>query len=205
MRWVKSVRTRTSARFKIGPWRRPGLNGLDIQLAEAIGWEREGTFIELGGNDGLQGSNTFLLENELGWRGIVIEAVPQLAAEAYRNRPQATVICAAASQSSECSVIGMAYRDLMSRVVSGPADMMVATVTLSSVIDCVAGGTAPELLSIDVEGHELAVLAGLDLSRHRPTWVLVETDQPDEVGKLLIGYEFREKLTFHDYLYKRIS
>jgi FkbM family methyltransferase len=202
VRRIKSVRTRASSKLELGPWRRPGLNGLDVQLAEAIGWTSNGTFIELGGNDGLQASNSFLLENELGWRGILIEAIPELAAEAQRNRPQATVVCGAASSSPQTAIIGMAYQDLISKVTSSDHDVKVCTTTLSTVIDEVAHGEAPTLLSIDVEGYELEVIGGLDLTRHRPKWILVETDQPSEVQSVLSSYELVSKLSFHDYLFE---
>jgi FkbM family methyltransferase len=202
VRRLKSLRTRLSSNLDLGPWRRPGLNNLDVLLAEAIGWSRGGTFIELGGNDGLQASNSFLLERELGWRGVLIEAIPELAAEAQRNRPEATVVCAAASSSTRCEIIGMEYEDLTSKVLAGANDLMVATTTISTVIDSVTQGNAPDLLSIDVEGHELEVIAGIDLERHRPNWILVETDHPEVVGCALHCYKCMAQLSYHDYLFE---
>ncbi len=202
VRRIKSFRTRLSSKLDVGPWRRPGLGELDVTLAEAIGRPQGGTFIELGGNDGFQASNSFLLERELGWRGVLIEAIPELAAEAQRNRPRATVVCAAASSSTRCAIIGMEYEDLTSKVLSNAGGVMVATTTLSTVIDDVMGGSAPDLLSIDVEGHELEVITGLDLERHRPKWILVETDHPEVVGRTLNCYQRASQLSFHDYLFK---
>jgi FkbM family methyltransferase len=202
VRRLKSLRTRASSSLDVGPWRRPGLNKLDVLLAEAIDWTRDGTFIELGGNDGLQASNSFLLERELGWRGILIEAIPELASEAQRNRPDAVVICAAASSSTRCAIIGMEYEDLTSKVRAGANDVMVATTTISTVIDHVTQGNAPDLLSVDVEGHELEVMAGLDLDRHRPNWILVETDRPEMVDGVLACYKRVAQLSYHDYLYE---
>jgi FkbM family methyltransferase len=202
VRRLKSLRTRASSSLDVGPWRRPGLNNLDVLLAEAIGRPRGGTFIELGGNDGLQASNSFLLERELGWRGVLIEAIPELAAEARRNRPEAIVVCAAASSSPRCAIIGMAYEDLTSKVLAGANDVMVATTTLSTVVDHVLRGTAPDLLSIDVEGHELEVIAGLDLDEHRPNWILVETDRLEAVSRALDCYKCMAQLSYHDYLFE---
>lgn len=202
VRRIKSLRTRMSAKLRLGPWRRPGIEKLDVLLADSLSWPQGGTFIELGGNDGLQASNSFLLEQELGWRGILIEPIPELAAEAARNRPSATVICAAASSSARCEVIPMHYEDLVSKVASGANAVMVATTTLSTIIDQVAHGKAPDLLSIDVEGHELEVITGLDLERHRPKWILVETDNPEAVGNVLSDYKYVKQLSFHDYLFK---
>lgn len=201
VRRVKALRTQIACRLNVGPWRRPGMDGMDVQLADAFGWPPQGTFIEIGGNDGLQYSNTFMLERECGWRGVLIEGVPQLAAEALRNRPKATVICAAATGESQSGVVSMNDEDCVSAITRGPGRLCVATTTLSTVIDHVLGGKAPDFLSIDVEGFELDVLAGLDLNRHRPRWILVETRTEAEVSLVLTGYTIAAKLSHHDYLY----
>jgi FkbM family methyltransferase len=202
VRRIKSIRTRISSKLDMGPWRRPGLNGMDILLAEALGRERGGTFIELGGNDGLQASNSYLLERELGWHGLLIEAVPELAAEARRNRPRATVVCAIVTNSTKCAIVGMDDQDLTSRVSSGPSRLLVATTTISTVIDQVRNGDPPDLLSIDVEGHEMEVIDGLDIHKHRPRWILVETDRPDTVHQSLSCYDLVSQLSHHDYLFR---
>ncbi|CAA0128242.1 Uncharacterised protein [Mycolicibacterium vanbaalenii] len=96
----------------------------------------------------------------------------------------------------------MEYEDLTSKVLSNAGGVMVATTTLSTVIDDVMGGSAPDLLSIDVEGHELEVITGLDLEKHRPKWILIETDHPEVVGRTLNCYQRASQLSFHDYLFK---
>jgi len=202
VRRVKSIRTQISCKLDVGPWRRPGLHGIDVALAEAFGWERDGTFIELGGNDGLQYSNSLLLERELGWRGVLIEGVPELAAESVRNRPKATVVCAAITSGHGTGVVPMDDQDLISTIADAPGSVFVATTTLSTVIDQVMGGKAPDFLVIDVEGFEFDVLDGLDLTRHRPRWMLVETLEEERVDKVLDGYERIAKLSYHDYLYE---
>lgn len=202
VRRIKAIRTRVACKFDVGPWRRPGLDAIDVRLAEAFSWVQGGTFIELGGNDGLQFSNTLMLERELGWRGVLIEGIPELAAEAVRNRPAATVICAAATSEANSGIITMNNDDLVSKISHARGPVCVASTTLATVIEDVLEGVAPDFLVIDVEGFELEVLAGLDLERHKPRWILVETNHKDDVGAVLVGYELVSQLSYHDYLYK---
>ncbi len=202
VRRVKAIRTQIACKLDVGPWRRPGLYGIDVRLAEAFGWIRGGTFIELGGNDGLQFSNTLMLERELGWRGVLIEGIPELAAEAVRNRPESTVICAAATSRSNFGIIAMNNDDLVSKISRAPGPVCVASTTLSTVIDDVMSGKAPDFLVIDVEGFELEVLAGLDLTRHKPRWILVETNNVEDSSAILADYEMLSQLSHHDYLFK---
>jgi FkbM family methyltransferase len=47
---------------------------------------RNGFFVEFGAMDGVKGSNTYLLESNLGWVGVLAEPIPQLASDCSRNR-----------------------------------------------------------------------------------------------------------------------
>src|SRR3954467_13243874 len=54
-----------------------------------------GFFVEAGGNDGFTQSNTYALERRHGWRGILVEPVPELARACALERPGARVVRAA--------------------------------------------------------------------------------------------------------------
>ena len=61
----------------------------DLFVLETLG-EKRGYFVEAGALDGVQVSNTLLLEESYGWTGICVEPDPQLYAELVENR---TCIC----------------------------------------------------------------------------------------------------------------
>lgn len=180
------------------------LGGLDHKLVAHFDGKRAGTFVELGGNDGLQQSNTLALEQLYGWRGVLIEADPELAAECRRNRPDATVICAAAGPA--WSFERLARSDLTGSIPRSSADdsssALVPVAPLSAILDAAGIGPHIDLLSLDVEGFELEVLAGLDVDRHRPSHLLVETETPDRVADVLgPGYSWRATWSHHDHVY----
>ena len=60
--------------------------------------------------------------------------------------------------------------------------------TLSSLLDEHAAGQKVDLLSLDVEGYEVEALLGLDLARHRPRFICVETWHKPPVDALLSPY-----------------
>jgi len=69
-----------------------------------------------------------------------------------------------------------AWEAMKGRVLDEPEhSFTVPARTLSSVLD-EAGAPEIDFLSLDVEGFEPDVLRGLDLARHAPRWILVETD-----------------------------
>jgi FkbM family methyltransferase len=76
--------------------------------------------------------------------------------------------------------------------------------TLSSILDEVGAPEQIRLLSLDVEGGELEVLKGLDLSRYSIEWLVVETRNLDAVVELLApsGYLFHSALTHWDYVFR---
>lgn len=173
---------------------RPALHELDSKL-DAIIDRDGGFFIEAGAHDGFTQSNTYWLERFRGWRGLLVEPMPELAAEARLSRPAATIVqCALVSCEEPRQKLRMRFGDLMSMVDGAresdwptggtilgwrdPHELDVDARTLSSLLDEI-GAPEVDLLSLDVEGFEGPALQGLDLDRHAPRYVLVELHDRD--------------------------
>jgi FkbM family methyltransferase len=204
----------------------PALHDMDRQLERYLP-ERAGFFVEAGGNDGYTQSNTYALERRHAWRGVLVEPVPELARACALERPGSHVVRAAlVPEGFPDAEVGLRFGGLMTVVVGGrerddewvaaahaigqeePAHEFRAPArTLSSILDEV---NAPEvdLLSLDVEGYEAQVLAGLDFERHAPRFVLVEMrDIGGDRGPIeeVLGarYVGIEELSPFDILYAR--
>jgi FkbM family methyltransferase len=172
---------------------KPAAYALDVQL-NAILDRDDGYFVEAGANDGFQQSNTYWLEKFRGWRGLLVEPMPELAAEARRNRPRSTVVESALVPPDQQGTIRMRFGDLTSSVSGIQPDewndrglafgwrdayeLDVPARTLSDLLDEV-GAPEVDLLSLDIEGFEEPALRGLDLARHAPRYVLVEIHERD--------------------------
>ena len=197
------------------------LNALDRKLAAHIA-DRDCLFIEAGANDGLTQSNTYWFERFRGWRGILVEPVPVMAHACRRNRPRAQVVNTALVATDQVKSVRMKAANLMAFVSNSFAnpddekrhlgnaisvqnlaaveELEVPARTLSSIIDQLATKRV-DLLSLDVEGYEVEVLRGMDITRHRPRYILVETGKVDAVLETLGGhYDVIDQLTGHDYL-----
>lgn len=185
------------------------------------------TFLEVGANDGFTQSNTYWLERFHDWRGVLVEPIPSLYREAVRERPRAKVFnCALVGDGTTTSVT-LRYADLMSIVAgargSDEADeqwvhaarnpwdhetyeVEVPARTISSVLD-EAGLGRIDVLCLDVEGYEVEVLRGLDLTRHAPGHLLVEVRDDEAraaVEQAIAGeYVAVEALSPFDVLYRR--
>jgi FkbM family methyltransferase len=207
---------------------RRALHGMDAKLQRWLDLDW-GFFVEAGANDGVEQSNTYWLERFRGWRGVLVEPVPELHRLAVRERPGARVInCALVAPEDAGGEVAMRYGGLMTvvqgahgspdddRAFVAPAfalgfedeyEFSVPARTLSSILDEVR---APEvdLLSLDVEGYEPQVLRGLDLDRHAPRFLLVEMHDL-EAGRRAVEavlgerYVAVEQLSPLDLLYAR--
>lgn len=221
--WRGFATQRRNVFERMGDFRysRPGIAGLEKYLNF-----RDGFFIEVGGHDGYTQSNTYYLEKALGWRGVLVEGIPELYKRCRHNRPRSRVFnCALVSNNFAGETVEMHYASLMS-VVDGSlksAEAQAAHVrtglrhqqltqtyavrvparTLESVLD-EAGAPPIDFFSLDVEGYELPVLQGMNLARYAPAHILVEARFFDEVDALLAPrYEQVAQLWEHDYLYRK--
>jgi FkbM family methyltransferase len=202
------------------------LYAMDRKLQKYLAF-KGGVFIEAGANDGIAQSNTYFLEKKLQWSGLLVEPVPKYYRMCQHARRAKTVNCALGPFESEGTQLEILAGGLMSIPTSVDRDFLHDR----SVEEHAAfgarefGARAPELIrtpvralsnlldehkiervdffSLDVEGFELEVLKGLDMVRHRPGLILIETRQPERVAGLLGSrYSLVEAFSHHDFLFK---
>jgi FkbM family methyltransferase len=224
-KWLRAKRIVHEARGS-DRYSRPALFDMERKLLAYLP-ETSGYFVEAGGNNGFDQSNTYFFERFRGWNGLLIEPIPALYRACRRLRTGSVVVNAAlvaddypsttltlldAGLMSTVSGDGTAIPDIGAHVkhVLGerPAtEIRVQARTLSRLLEEIG---APEIdfLSLDVEGYELPALRGLDITRHAPRFILVEalpvSGTGEHVAKLLDPhYEQCDLLSPHDYLYRR--
>lgn len=142
--------------------------------------DRVGVFVEVGANDPVKDSQTWHLEVR-GWSGILVEPLPSYAARLRAER-RATVVEAACSsperagQVARLKVAGP-FSTLEPRLRVADAasrdEVEVPLVTLDQILEAHKIESI-DLLSLDVEGHELEVLRGFSIERYRPRLILIE-------------------------------
>jgi FkbM family methyltransferase len=204
---------------------RPGLYDLDVKLGRYL-TKRNGFFVEAGANDGFTQSNTYYLERFLGWRGILVEGIPELFKKARQERRYSRVFnCALGPFDQDGHEVEMVYGNLMSLVkgamgdpeadaqhiceakqhdpASGSYNIKAPVRSLTSILD-ECGAPSIDFLSLDVEGYEGPVLRGIDFKRHKPEFICVEARKRPEVEAILLPfYTVVEQLTTMDVLYRR--
>ena len=196
---------------------------LDHMLAEIMNYNN-GTFIEVGANDGIRQSNTKFFEEYYNWTGILIEPSKNLFSQLCKNRPHSRCFeCALGSFSEHNSyALGDFDGDLKSSLTGRtgkPGTQKVLIRSLQSILDeCEVSHI--NFFSLDTEGYELNILRGIDFSRTSFDYLLIEIykHQYDDIISFLSGngYDMIKCLTnynplsnphwdgtHNDYLFKK--
>jgi FkbM family methyltransferase len=181
----------------------------DYVLWRALGDKADGFYIDVGGGPPVADNVScwFYLQ---GWRGLVVEPQENLARDYAFVRPRDSVFCGVAG--AQLGEVEFHIVDRLHGFSSMRADAVALAsqygashrtkrVAMSTLNELIAreGVREIDFLKIDVEGAEADVLAGLDLSLHRPRALCIEAVAPGDMaenwsgwepGLLAAGYEF---------------
>ncbi len=151
--------------------------GQDFYLdTRVFGGRRSGVFLDIGGHDGVRGSNTLYFERVLGWTGLLVEPVPARLAEARAARGCLCLGCAVGPRDgrAEFLVVEAGYTAMSGLLESYDPAMLAAvrahpahreriveveTRTVAGLLR-EAGLRAVDFVSLDIEGGEVAALEG---------------------------------------------
>lgn len=186
--------------------------GQDKWIIEKLFPGREkGTFVDIGANDGITFSNTYLLE-KMGWNGLAVEPIPSVYEELARNRQCITVGgCIAPKTGKGLFRHITGYPQMLSGLVNDYdprhierinreldshggeyKDIEISCYNFNELLED-NGIFQVDYLSIDVEGAEYSILNSIDFDRIHISVISVENNYSDSgFPRLLIrkGFEF---------------
>ena len=201
----------------------------EVVLNEYLNFKR-GFYVEIGANNGLSFSNTYLLEKNRNWKGILIEPIPHKYLECRNNRSDENLFfnnaCVPFGYSQK--YVEMVYVDLMtfsndlvndlqdeSEHFRLGLDFLPSTEshfkfgaiarTLDSILDESQAPNNIDFLSLDVEGAELEVLKGLDHNKYSFSYIAIESRNFLKTKEYLEfnGYVFMLEICEQNYLFKK--
>jgi FkbM family methyltransferase len=177
---------------------------------EFFGRKRDGVFVEVGANDPMAGSQTWLLEQN-GWQGVLVEPQASLCEKLRSARPRSQVFqvaCSCPGSEGEADLILTEYdgnatlkpqRD--SHGINYVGTERVRITTLDSVLQA-AGVSHIDFVSLDVEGHEIEVMRGFSFENYRPSLILIEDGVRDLSKHRFLkrrGYKLVKRTTLNNW------
>ncbi len=150
-------------------------DGREQALVREFFGNRHGFFVEVGANQPQTGSQTWHLER-LGWSGILVEPLPELA-QKLREARTAKVFAVACSSPKNvghqlpfyvAGALSSLDRERMAPWAKPESVINVPIRTLDAILEEAGAPNPLDFLSIDVEGHEIEVLRGFDFAHWAP-------------------------------------
>lgn len=196
----------------------------DLFVLSELGYKRNGYFVEFGATNGVDLSNTHLLEKEFGWSGLLAEPARLWHADLAKNRSARIDQRCVWKKSNESLVFNetsfaelstldqYSASDMHAQARAGGKRYSVNTITLMDLFE--EHGTPREIdyLSIDTEGSEFEILEVFDFNKYDIRVITCEhnfTPMRDKIHDLLRRNGFvrkYEKLSqFDDWYVKQQS
>lgn len=182
--------------------------GEDVIISTLLDKKR-GFYVDVGCHDPMRLSNTFSLYLR-GWSGLNIDANEALIKRFRQIRKRDLAVCAAISDDAkdmmfyefESDAVGTLSEEVLpewKRTWSFRGGRKVRSRTLNSLLqEHFPDGIDIDLLTVDVEGHDINVLRSIDLNVYRPMLIVVEMHHFDinqallhDVVRYLADFEYR--------------
>jgi len=154
-------------------------------------YKRNGYFVDFGATDGISINNTYILEKEYNWRGIVAEPAKVWHSDLYKNRSCNISTDCVWNLTNEKIVFDESSKpewSAISSYVDKPASMSrgqsslyeVNTISLNDLLIKFNAPVDIDYLSLDTEGSELDILQAFDFDKYKVKFITCEHN--DENG-----------------------
>jgi FkbM family methyltransferase len=171
--------------------------------------KREGYFVEFGATNGIDLSNTYLLETEFSWTGILAEPARVWHKKLRANRPNALIetLCVwydsnsrltfnEVSKSEFSTVDGYSDKDLHKDIRKVGKKYEVRTISLNELLIKHKSPKYIDYLSVDTEGSEYDILKALNFDEFKFGVITIEHNyapQRELIFDLLTNHGYKRK------------
>jgi FkbM family methyltransferase len=157
----------------------------DLFVIDALRYLRNGYYVEFGALDGITSSNTFMLEKEFGWNGILVEPSKHQYEKLKINRPKNSIDNRCVYRSSgdfvefgESQSLGLSalteYTTLDANNTSFQNYSAIETISLFDLLALYAAPRRINFLSMDTEGGEYEILRDFNFKYYEIDIIVVE-------------------------------
>ena len=185
-------------------------------IENIIKYKCNGTFLEIGGYDGITGSNTYFLEKNLNWNGIIVECNPKMVKKCKENRN--CIICDKAIYKESNKTIDFIIpkgreikggREQLAGILNNLRPkhahhfrdsykineiLKIDTININELLESYKIYEI-DYVSLDIEGYELEVLKSWNFDKHKIKFLTVEhgnaIDYQNDINTYLLSKGFK--------------
>jgi FkbM family methyltransferase len=153
----------------------------DLFVLSELGFKEKGYFVEFGGTDGINDNNTYFLEKEFGWNGILAEPARVWHKEILKNRncfiekkciwknSDEKLLFNEVSNASISTIDYYSNFDINSKQRNSESlsKYLVETISLSDLLKKYNAPTIIDYLSVDTEGSEYDILENFNFHKYQ--------------------------------------
>jgi len=180
----------------------------DLFVLAELDFKRDGFFVEFGATNGIKLSNTYLLEKEFGWRGILAEPARVYHEDLKRNRNTNVDFACVWNKTGQMLYFNETNDPILSTISDFSSKDKYAetrkygntySVNTISLMDLLRKYDAPyriDYLSIDTEGSEYEILKAFDFNAYRISIITCEhnfTDDRQKIYDLLTSQGYKRR------------
>jgi FkbM family methyltransferase len=180
----------------------------DLWVAYELKSRKNGFFVEFGGANGIKFSNSYFLETELGWRGIVAEPARVWYPALRNNRTcfvddrcvwtesGASILFNQPAIAAHSTIESYSESDMHADTRKDGLRYEVPTISLNDLLQFWGAPRRIDYLSIDTEGSELDILSHFDFATYDVRLITVEhnhSDKREPLFDLLASKGYRRK------------
>lgn len=164
----------------------------DLMVLMHLDWKSNGYFVEFGATNGNDISNTYLLEKEFGWNGVLVEPAKHWHTELTQNRScnidlncvhrisgEKVMFHESHARPDGSAIQQYVTPDLLQFLGGAASTYEVETISL---IDLLKKYNAPkdiDYISLDTEGNEIEILETFDFSEYKVKFFTVEHNEKE--------------------------
>ncbi len=180
----------------------------DLFVLSELNFKKNGYFIELGATNGIDSSNTYLLEKNFGWDGILAEPAKYWHPSLKQNRKSnietdcvwrdsgSTLSFHEVDAAERSTITGYEKSDEHAPERQAGHSYNVNTISLNDLLEKYRAPARIDYLSIDTEGSELDILSNLDFDKYQIGIISCDHNYMPIRGKIF------DLLTGHGYIRK---
>lgn len=184
----------------------------DLFVLSELNFKTDGFFVEFGATDGVSLSNTYLLEKEFNWKGILAEPgkcwhgpleknrTAYIEKDCVWNKTGEDLEFQEADSSTLSTVVGFGDTDAHSSTRTTGNSYTVTTISLNDLLKKYNAPKMIDYLSIDTEGSEYIILNSFNFEDYKFRVITVEhnyTELREKIFKLLSSKGYKRVHTEH--------